>query len=87
MGCLYSNELISQFGFILTRKSKKIESEESIRINITLIGEPAKWLKEWKRRGLVNSNRDAVVQSFRLFYDNIRKSDLEEAQLKHLREF
>ena len=58
------------------------DQEESIRLNLTLKGEPAKWLKTWKRRGLVNSNRDAVVQSFRLYYDLIRKSDLEEAQIR-----
>ena len=66
---------------------KKQESQETVRINCTLKGEPAKWLKTWKRRGLVNSNRDAVVQSFRLYYDIIRKSDLEETQLEKLREY
>jgi hypothetical protein len=62
---------------------KKDTLEETIRINITLKGEPAKWLKTWKRRGLVNSNQDAIVQSFRLYYDLIRKSDLEEAKIRH----
>ena len=57
---------------------KRDDHEETVRINITLKGEPAKWLKIWKRRGLVNSNREAVSQAFRAYYDLIRKSDLEE---------
>lgn len=63
-------------------KRPKYDSLETIRINITLKGEPAKWLRTWKRRGFVNSNRDAVTQAFRLYYDMIRKSDLEEAQIR-----
>ena len=66
--------------------AKKDSSEESVRINIILKGEPAKWMKSWKRRGLVNSNREAVSQAFRAYYDLIRKSDFEEAQLEKLRD-
>jgi len=61
---------------------KRDDHEETVRINITLKGEPAKWLKIWKRRGLVNSNREAVSQAFRAYYDLIRKSDLEETQIE-----
>jgi hypothetical protein len=68
-------------------KREKHKSSETVRINITLRGEPAKWLLTWKKRGFVNSNRDAVVQSFRLYYDIIRKSDLENAQLEKRREY
>ena len=64
---------------------KRDETLETVRINIILKGEPAKWLKSWKMRGYVNSNRDAVAQAFRLYQDNIRKTDLEQAQLnKHI---
>jgi len=60
------------------------EKDSSIRVNITLRGEPAQWLLEWKRRGLVKSNRDAVVQAFRAMHDGIIKKDLDEARLKTL---
>lgn len=67
------------------KKDETSNPRESIRINLTLRGEPAKWLKEWKRRGLVKSNSDAVVQSFILYNEKQQKIDLERARLDRLR--
>ena len=58
--------------------------DPSVRVNITLHGEPAQWLLQWKRRGLVKSNRDAVVQAFRAMHEGIIRKDLDEARLKTL---
>lgn len=52
-----------------------------IRINTTVTGEPAKWLDEWKRRGLVTSYTDAIIQSLRAFNEKIVEQDLKAAQL------
>ena len=46
-----------------------------VRINCIIEGEPATWLLEWKEIGLVNSNNDAVRQSFICFQEKIIKRD------------
>lgn len=56
-----------------------------IRINTSITGEPAKWLCEWKRRGLVTSNTDAVIQAFRIFQERITEHDLKSIQVENLR--
>lgn len=60
------------------------EEDKGIRVNITLHGEPAQWLLTWKQRGLVKSNRDAVVQAFRAMHERLVQKDLDEARLKAL---
>jgi len=55
-----------------------------IRINTTVTGEPARWLNEWKRRGLVTSYTDAVIQSLRAFKEKIVEQDLKSVQLGNL---
>jgi len=56
-----------------------------IRINTTVTGEPAKWLNEWKRRGLVTSYTDAIIQSLRAFKEKVTEQDLKSAQLGNLK--
>ena len=48
----------------------------SVRINVTLTGEPASWLRSWKERGLVKSNADAIRQAFRAFNEQIIEFDV-----------
>jgi hypothetical protein len=59
----------------------KNASEKGIRINMKVEGEPAEWLEEWKRRGLVTSYTDAIIQSLRIYNETIVESDLRKAQL------
>lgn len=47
-------------------------------------GEPANWLNEWKRRGIVLSNTDAVIQVFRAFNEKITEQDLKSTQFKNI---
>ena len=61
--------------------------DPKIRINTTVTGEPAKWLNEWKRRGLVTSYTDAVIQALRAFHERITEQDLKSVQLQNVREF
>jgi len=56
-------------------------SRKRIRVNMTMEGEQAEWLEEWKRRGLVTSYTDTVIQALRLFNDKIIEQDLRNAQL------
>ena len=65
---------------------EKTKEKASVRINTIIKGEPARWLGEWKRRGIVLSNTDAVVQAFRAFKDKITEQDLKSAQLGNIRQ-
>lgn len=64
---------------------KKASNEKSVRINMTLEGEPAEWLNDWKRRGLVTSYTDAVVQALRVLNEKVTEQDLKSAQLGNIR--
>jgi len=52
---------------------------------MTLEGEPAKWLSEWKHRGLVTSYTDAVIQALRALNEKVIEQDLKAAQLGTIR--
>ena len=62
-----------------------LKVKEKIRINMTVEGEPAKWLNEWKRRGLVTSYTDAVIQALRVLKERVTEQDLKSAQLRNIR--
>jgi len=62
--------------------SKSVE----IKINTVIAGEPAKWLNEWKERGLVGSNTDAVIQALRFLHEHHVEQSLKEAQRKTFQE-
>ena len=66
---------------ILKEKTK----EKGIRINTIIKGEPASWLSEWKKRGIVLSNTDAVVQAFRAFNEKLTEQDLKSTQLRNIK--
>ena len=63
----------------------KATLETRVRINMTVEGEPAEWLNEWKQRGLITSYTDAVIQSLRAFNEKITEQDLKLIQLKNIR--
>jgi hypothetical protein len=43
---------------------KRVENNEfKVRVNTIIIGEPTKWLDDWKRRRLVTNYADAAVQA------------------------
>ena len=47
----------------------------AVRINTIITGELARWLLDWKRRGLVKSNPDAVRQALRSLHEQLLESD------------
>ncbi|RLG86621.1 MAG: hypothetical protein DRO18_04160 [Thermoprotei archaeon] len=52
------------------RGSQELREEiPRFRINTVIVGEPAQWLLEWKRRGPVTSNADAVIQALRALHE------------------
>jgi hypothetical protein len=63
----------------------RTNQKDKARINTVISGEPALWLMEWKRRGLVLSNSDAVVQAFRVLQEKIIEQDLKSVQLGNMR--
>jgi hypothetical protein len=51
---------------------------------MTVEGEPAAWLNEWKKRGLVTSYTDAVIQALRALNEKVTEQDLKSAQLGNI---
>ena len=66
------------------KKATENSNGSKIRINTVVIGEPAKWLIEWKRRGLVTSYTDAIIQALRTFNEKLTEQDLKSAQLGNI---
>jgi len=64
---------------------KALLEKAKVRINMTVEGEPAEWLNEWKKRGLVTSYTDAVVQALRTFNEKITEQDLKSVQLNNMK--
>ena len=64
---------------------KKAIDYLKIRINTVVMGEPAIWLNEWKRRGLVTSYTDAIIQALRVFNERLTEQDLKSSQLENIR--
>ena len=51
-----------------------------VYVKCELEGKPAKIIKELKRRGMVKSVREAVVQGILTYWDQVMVRDLREAQ-------
>jgi hypothetical protein len=66
------------------RKAFRTKEKARIRINMTVEGEPAEWLNEWKQRGLIKSYTDAIIQSLRTFKEKVTEQDLKSAQLGNI---
>jgi hypothetical protein len=75
----YHPRMVSQ---LLKRATEN--SDHKIRINTIVVGEPARWLNEWKRRGLVTTYTDAIIQALRTFNEKITEQDLKTAQLGNI---
>jgi len=60
--------------------------QQRVRINMVLTGEPAKWLLEWRARGLITSYTDAVIQALRVLHEQVMEQDLKSAQLGHIKQ-
>ena len=58
----------------------------TVRINTMITGEPAEWLQEWKRRGLVKSYTDAVIQALKALKEKVTEHDLKSTQLQKINE-
>jgi hypothetical protein len=61
-------------------------TEPKVRINTKISGQPAEILLELKRRGLVTSNTDAIIQALMALYEKVVDRDLRAAQLRTLKE-
>lgn len=69
------------------KPAKITKGKKQIRINMTVEGEPAAWLNDWKRRGLVTSYTDAVIQALRALNERVTEQDLKSVQLQNIRDF
>lgn len=66
--------------------SRERMEASKVRVNCTLKGKPAEVLLELKRKGIVASVREAVVQGLLTLHTQIVERDLQEARLKTLSE-
>ena len=69
----------------MSGKANSETDKKRVRLNMVVEGEPAKWLGEWKERGLVTSYTDAVVQALRVFNEKITEQDLRSVQLNNMK--
>lgn len=53
---------------------------EIVHVKCDLEGKPAEIVKELKKRGIVKSVREAVVQGLLTYWDQVMARDLREAQ-------
>jgi len=61
--------------------------EQRVRINTIIEGEPAKWLGEWKQRGLIISYTDGIIQALKLYNEKQTEQDLKKAQIATLTQY
>jgi len=66
---------------------RRMDEKQKVRINCEIRGEPARIYLDLKRRGLIISARDAVVQGLTHLYEEILQRDLQEAKVKASRKF
>lgn len=66
------------------KRTTENPNDPRIRINTVVIGEPATWLNEWKRRGLVTTYTDAIIQALRVFHEKVIEQDMKSAQLGNI---
>ena len=65
----------------------KEEIGQKIRINTIIDGEPAKWLGEWKQRGLITSYTDGIIQALKIYNEKQTEQDLKKAQIATLTQY
>jgi hypothetical protein len=65
----------------------KAEKDQKIRINTIIDGEPAKWLGEWKQRGLITSYTDGIIQALKIYNEKQLEQDLKKAQIATLTQY
>ena len=56
--------------------------DEIVWVKCELEGKPARIVRELKRRGMVKSVREAVVQGLLTYWDQVMMRDLREAQAR-----
>ena len=66
-------------------KANSETDKKRVTLNMVVEGEPAKWLGEWKERGLVTSYTDAVIQALRTFNEKVTEQDLKTVRLNNMK--
>jgi len=64
----------------------QIEKSVTVKINTKISGDSAKVLLELKRRGIVTSNTDAIIQGLFALQEKVIQRDLALARLQNTRE-
>ena len=56
-----------------------------MRFNLSIYDESASLVLEWRRRGIVSSGRDVLLQSLRTLHKQILETDIASMQLDRFR--
>ena len=59
-------------------------SQDSVRINVILRGEPAKWLRDLRNRGIINSWHQGIIRALETLHREWVDQEIRTAQLKNL---
>ena len=58
------------------------EKDDIVNVRCVIRGEPARMIRELKRRGTVTSVKEAVVQGIYTYYDTILQLDLKRLEVE-----
>ena len=58
------------------------KKDDAIHVRCIIKGEPARMIRELKRRGTVTSVKEAVVQGIYTYYDTILQLDLKRLEVE-----
>jgi len=62
------------------------EKDGTVHVRCVIKGEPARMIRELKRRGTVTSFKQAVVQGIYAYYDTILQLDLKRLEVERSRD-
>ena len=62
------------------------KKDDAIHVRCIIKGEPARMIRELKRRGTVTSVKQAVVQGIYTYYDTILQLDLKRLEVERSRD-
>ena len=63
-----------------------MRKDDTVHVRCVIKGEPARMIRELKRRGIVTSVKEAVVQGLYAYYDTILQHDLKRLEVERLRD-
>ncbi|MEM3646330.1 MAG: hypothetical protein QXM87_08305 [Candidatus Bathyarchaeia archaeon] len=77
--------IIGSQAVLVRRRPSGDEDDLKVRFNVTISGEPARWVREWKRRRIFATNRDLLLRALMALRKEMLEMDLKSAELEKSR--